>query len=137
MDHLALLGRKAQADDVELEADGRLQHSPNPPVFLHCGWRTRGTWVWDQFRRVHGVAGYYEPLGETLAWLRPSALASVNAESWPSGHNSLDRPYFGEFRLLLKRNGLGVEGYRTNSPPMPSSPHQTQHYPNWITICNG
>jgi hypothetical protein len=62
---------------------------------------------------MHGVAGYYEPLHETLASVRSGTLASMTGENWPSGHRGLDRPYFDEFRPLLNRNGPGVEGYHT------------------------
>jgi hypothetical protein len=62
---------------------------------------------------MHGVAGYYEPLNEMLASVRSGTLASINCESWPSGHRSLDRSYFDEYRPLLKRNGKGVAGYHT------------------------
>jgi hypothetical protein len=111
--HLALLDQESQADRAKVEPGGRTLPLAHPPVFLHCGWRTRGTWVWDRFRRIDGVAGYYEPLHETLASVRSGTLASIGGESWPSGHRCLDRPYFDEFRPLLKRNGPGVEGYHT------------------------
>jgi hypothetical protein len=62
---------------------------------------------------MDGVAGYYEPLNEMLASVRSGTLASINGESWPSGHRSLDRPYFDEYRPPLKRNGSGVQGYYT------------------------
>jgi hypothetical protein len=101
------------ADHTDTGTNGYRPTLAHPPAFLHCGWRTRGTWVWDRFRGIHDVAGYYEPLAEPLAWLRPGTLASINAESWPSGHRSLNRPYFDEFRSLLKRNGFGVQGYHT------------------------
>ena len=84
-----------------------------PPVFLHCGWRTRGTWIWNQFRRQFGIADYYEPLAESLAWIRKGTLASIDADNWPSGHKGLDRPYFDGFRPLLAPTGPGVQGYRT------------------------
>jgi hypothetical protein len=111
--HLPLPNQETQAGKTVIAADVRLHPLAHPPVFLHCGWRTRGTWVWDRFRRMHGVAGYYEPLNEMLASVRSGTLASINGESWPSGHRSLDRPYFDEYRPLLKRNGSGVQGYYT------------------------
>ena len=63
---------------------------------------------------MHGVAGYYEPLNETLATVRSSTLASINAESWDSGHRGLDLPYFDAFRPHLKRNGLVHRFHETN-----------------------
>ena len=111
--HLTLSDQETQAGNSVIATAVRLHPLAHPPVFLHCGWRTRGTWVWDRFRRMHGVACYYEPLNETLASVRSDTLASINSESWSSGHRGLDRPYFDEFRPLLKHNGPGVEGYHT------------------------
>jgi hypothetical protein len=85
----------------------------HPPVFLHCGWRTRGTWIWNRFREMPGVVGYYEPLGEPLAGLRPARVAAMTAESWASGHAGLARPYFDEYRPLLRPGLPGVRGYQT------------------------
>ena len=113
MAHLAFLDQEEHPYGPAFGADAEQRTFAHPPVFLHCGWRTRGTWVWDRFRKMHGVAGYYEPLNEALAGVRPSRLASITAESWPSGHGCLDRPYFDEFRPLLKPAGLGVQGDRT------------------------
>jgi hypothetical protein len=109
----ALPDHKVLASPTIIAADARRQTSAHPPVFLHCGWRTRGTWVWNRFRRMQGVTGYYEPLGEALARLRLSTLASITAESWPSGHRGLARPYFEEYRPLLKPGRPGVRGYQT------------------------
>ena len=50
-----------------------------PPVFLHCGWRTRGTWLWNRFRTAPGITGYYEPLSEALGSVRRTTLAQHNA----------------------------------------------------------
>jgi hypothetical protein len=86
--------------------------SARPPVFLHCGWRCRGTWIWNRFRELRGVAGFYEPLSETLARLRLSGLAAITAESWPSGHVGVSRPYFDEYRPLLRHGRAGVPGYQ-------------------------
>ena len=83
-----------------------------PPVFLHCGWRTRGTWIWNRFRGLDGVTAYYEPLAEQLATLRPATLARINALNWASGHPGVDRPYFDEFRPFLNPRQPGVLGYQ-------------------------
>jgi hypothetical protein len=113
VNHLALPDQEAPASRAKIDVNGRLPLLAHPPVFLHCGWRTRGTWIWDRLRRIDGVAAYYEPLHEMLASVRSRSLATINGESWPSGHRGLDRPYFDEFRPLLKRNGQGVRGYHT------------------------
>jgi hypothetical protein len=110
----------AQFDDMTLTPphpsparDSRQQAFTHPPVFLHCGWRTRGTWVWNRFHNMDGVAGFYGPLAETLAEIRIGTLASINAESWSSGHSGLHLPYFDAFRRLLKGDKPGVQGYHS------------------------
>jgi hypothetical protein len=93
-------------------ADGRVllraEMSGVAPVFLHTGWRTRGTWIWSRFRALAGTTCFYEPLCEELATLSPAVVESRGPESWPSGHPPLRRPYFAEFRPLLKTAGPGV-----------------------------
>jgi hypothetical protein len=113
MAHLAQFDDMTLTRRPSLARDTRQQPFAHPPVFLHCGWRTRGTWVWNRFRHMDGVAGFYEPLAETLAEIRLGTLASINAESWSSGHSDLDRPYFDAFRPLLKGDKPGVSGYHS------------------------
>jgi hypothetical protein len=84
------------------------------PVFLHTGWRTRGTWIWSRFRALAGTTCFYEPLCEELATLSPAVAGSHGPESWPSGHPRLRRPYFAEFRPLLKTAVPGVPHYDPN-----------------------
>ena len=96
MTHVAFPGRETVDRSSRIAEATRYRSSAHPPVFLHCGWRTRGTWIWNRFREMRGVAGYYEPFSETLAKLRPGSVASFTAESWPSGHRDLARPYFDE-----------------------------------------
>jgi hypothetical protein len=112
MEHLAQFDHMTFARHPSLARDARQQAFAHPPVFLHCGWRTRGTRVWNRFRNIDGVAGFYEPLAETLAEIRPATLASINAASWSSGHSGLGRPYFDAFRPLLKGDKPGVQGYQ-------------------------
>jgi len=81
------------------------------PVFLHTGWRTRGTWIWSRFRALADTTCFYEPLAEELARLSPAAIEAVHPESWPSGHSRLQQPYFTEFRPLLKTVARGVLHY--------------------------
>jgi hypothetical protein len=110
---LGLLDQELPAGQTVIAEKTRLFCATYPPVFLHCGWRTRGTWIWNRFRGLRGVTGYYEPLGEQLAQVRAATSASMNAESWPSGHRGLDRPYFDEYWPLLRTVGMGVRGYQT------------------------
>jgi hypothetical protein len=113
MAHFALTDQQQPVGRSAIDEDARLQSTAHPPVFLHCGWRTRGTWLWNQFRGMRGVTGYYEPLNEHLARILPSTLDSINAESWASGHEGLDRPYFDEFRPLLRPGRPGVPRYQS------------------------
>ena len=60
--HLAFLDQEEHPYGPAFGADAEQRTFAHPPVFLHCGWRTRGTWVWDRFRKTYGVAGYYARL---------------------------------------------------------------------------
>lgn len=82
-----------------------------PPVFLHTGWRTRGTWIWSRFRAMSGTACYYEPLAEALADLRPTRLTTATPGHWPSGHPALALPYFAEYQPFMRRTTRGIIGY--------------------------
>lgn len=105
-DHMPPTHHSSPAPDVPRRAFAY------PAVFLHCGWRTRGIRVWKRFRSMDDVAGYYDPLAETLAEIRPDTLASINAVSWSSGHSGLDRPYFDAFWPLLQGDKPGVQRYQ-------------------------
>ncbi len=59
-----------------------------------------------------GVAGFYEPLHESLATITPATLARSGPSVWASGHPSLERPYFDEFAALLHGRAPGVRGYQ-------------------------
>jgi hypothetical protein len=113
MTHFAFLNQEVPAAHTVFADDANTLASTHPPVFLHCGWRTRGTWIWNRFRGMPGVTAYYEPLGDPLARIRLNTLASMNAGSWPSGHRGVDRPYFDEFRPLLRPGRQGVRGYQS------------------------
>jgi len=82
------------------------------PVFLHTGWRSRGTWIWAGLRADPGVMGFYEPLSEAMAGLTPEVIAATRPDSWPSGHPSMP-PHWSEFAGMLRPNVPGVPGYRT------------------------
>ena len=91
----------------------RTDMSNAAPVFLHTGWRTRGTWLWSRFRALPGTACFYEPLAEELASISQAAIASHDPGNWPSGHPPLHQPYFSEFRPLLRTVTRGVVHYDT------------------------
>lgn len=80
------------------------------PVFLHTGWRSRGTWIWAGFRALDEVRAYYEPLHEYLATIRGADIGRFAPNSWPSGHG-VTEAYFAEYAPLLRRSGTGVAGY--------------------------
>jgi hypothetical protein len=80
------------------------------PVFLHSGWRTCGTWLWEALRESAGVRAYYEPLHEDLQTLDRAALARFSPESWDSGH-SPGAPYFAEYAAALRPSGRGISLY--------------------------
>lgn len=84
-----------------------------PPVFLHAGWRTAGTFLWSRFRALDGILGYYEPLHESLAAVSASTLAEHGPQRWASGHPQLARSYFEEFAPLLRSIAPGVRAYRS------------------------
>ncbi|HUA77151.1 MAG TPA: hypothetical protein VMA86_05735 [Acetobacteraceae bacterium] len=100
------------ADAVELPLAGGLPPLARPPVFLHTGWRTAGTFLWSRFRSLSGVSGYYEPLHESLATVTPATLSRHGPQLWASGHPRLRRPYFDEFAPLLRESAPGVQGYQ-------------------------
>ena len=79
-----------------------------PPVFLHTGWRTRGTWIWSRFRAEPGTVCFYEPLHEDLATLDRAGIEARTSTTWLSGHPLLPSPYFTEFLPLLNGPAKGV-----------------------------
>lgn len=100
----------AQGDAAAARIVGH-EISGMPPVFLHTGWRTRGTWIWSRFRAVPETTCFYEPLIETLAALTAKAIETRRPGNWPSGHPQMPRPYFTEFRPLLRDSAGGVPRY--------------------------
>jgi hypothetical protein len=84
----------------------------HPPIFLHTGWRTGGTWLWSRFRALPGVLGYYEPLHPDLATLDHARIDRREELHWTSGHPILHAPYFEEFRPLLNEGAAGVPRFQ-------------------------
>jgi hypothetical protein len=83
-------------------------------IFLHSGWRSCGTWLWETLRERGHVRAYYEPLHEDLDRLDRAALTRFSPGSWDSGH-SPGAPYFAEYipRLRGGANGdrAGIDAY--------------------------
>ena len=90
--------------------DGTLSGSA-APVFLHTGWRSRGTWIWAALRADPRVMGIYEPLNEAMAGLTPDGIAAIRPDSWFSGHPPMP-PYWSEFAGVLRPDASGVPGYQ-------------------------
>ncbi len=80
------------------------------PIFLHTGWRSRGTWIWTALRADPRVMGLYEPLHEAMAGLTPEGIATSRPDSWFSGHPAM-APYWSEFAGMLRPDAPGVPGY--------------------------
>jgi hypothetical protein len=83
---------------------------PGRAIFVHAGWRSRGTWLWDRLRAEAGVKAYYEPLHENLAVLSRAEISHFRPDSWGSGHGD-SIPYFKEYSDLLGPRGRGVRLY--------------------------
>ncbi len=110
-------------------ASGRL-HDCDPytaPIWIHAPWRAGSTYVWSKFRSSPQYLAFYEPFHESLETLTHETIEGATATSWPSGHPSLDAPYYREFAPLLAPGG-GVRGfehafaytyYFVNDEPLP------------------
>ena len=76
-------------------------------VFLHSGWRTGSTYIWNQFRRQPTTLAYYEPLHERLDHPGENLVRAYwNTET--SHHPSLDAPYFSEYQPLIEAGQLSL-----------------------------
>jgi len=82
-------------------------------VFLHTGWRSSGTWIWEQFRALPEVVAFYEPLHEQFALVRRSELVKPPAHAARiHGHPESMRPYFEEFEPLFSRTTGRLRYYK-------------------------
>ena len=96
---------------VQAPASRAAQHcSAVAGIFLHSGWRSCGTWMWERLREHPGIRGFYEPLHEDLGTLKPRDVGLLRPDSWQSGHGT-GAPYFAEFAPMLQKRG-GVRGQR-------------------------
>ena len=91
-------------------SDSPSETEPRAPIFLHTGWRTRGTWIWAGLRRDPRACGFYEPLHEAMATLTPETVAATSPDAWDSGHETM-APYWEEFAPLLRPGQPGLAGY--------------------------
>jgi hypothetical protein len=78
-------------------------------LFLHTGWRSSGTWLWQQLRDTKEYMGFYEPLHEFLPTMSRQNLHNLSPQSWGSRHGKTLSPYFAEYEMLLRPDGKGVQ----------------------------
>lgn len=78
-------------------------------LFLHAGWRSAGTWLWQKLRAAPGNMGFYEPLHEYLPYISAAELTRLSPQSWDSRHGDTATPYFAEYAPLLRSEGHGVK----------------------------
>lgn len=94
-----------------IHAAGSIDREPQGTgLFIHSGWRSAGTWIWNSFRRRPGVTGFYEPLNELLVAITLKQIPEWHAKAWDSGHPET-APYFAEYAPLLGRWRRGVAGF--------------------------
>jgi hypothetical protein len=79
------------------------------PVFLHCGWRSGSTYIWNKFRAQDDFLAFYEPFHERLARCSAASILRDTEQAWDSRHPRLNAPYFAEYLPLL--SGKGVARY--------------------------
>ena len=75
-------------------------------VFLHSGWRTGSTYVWNKFRRLRSCLAFYEPFNDLLGSMTPVGVLMTSRHDTALRHSDLDLPYFHEYLPLLGQKGL-------------------------------
>ncbi len=76
-------------------------------IFLHSGWRTGSTYVWNRFRGLLRTLAYYEPLHERLG----NPGRGLTVPHWTpeiSHHPPLEAPYFAEYQPLIEDGLIGL-----------------------------
>ncbi|MDR3519052.1 MAG: hypothetical protein P4M00_24910 [Azospirillaceae bacterium] len=74
-------------------------------TFIHSNFRSGSTWLWNCFRKTKQAHAYYEPFNEILAHLDKNNVHEYDNGSWPSGHPTLNAPYYREYENLLNSGG--------------------------------
>jgi hypothetical protein len=74
-------------------------------VFLHSGWRTGSTYVWNKFRRLPSCMAFYEPFNDLLASMNAVGVLMTSRHDAALRHSGLDLPYFHEYLPLLGAKG--------------------------------
>lgn len=74
-------------------------------VFLHSGWRTGSTYVWNKFRQQRAYLAFYEPFNDLLSSMTPVGVLMTSRHDTALRHSGLDLPYFHEYLPLLGEKG--------------------------------
>ncbi len=74
------------------------------PVFVHSGFRTSSTWLWNRLRNETGLKAYKEPYHSALCTMSAQFAASWGSKDWHSKHPDLDA-YFTEYLSLIQPAG--------------------------------
>ncbi len=81
-------------------------------MFLSGLWRSGSTYVWSRFRADPSTYAYYEPLHHGLAKLTAVRIPRDDFHKTASMHHpALAKPYYEEFRPLLRPVVCGVRKY--------------------------
>lgn len=79
-------------------------------IFLHSGWRSGSTYLWNKFRELSETCAYYEPFHESTASYTKAFVAGNRPNAWHSRHPKLASPYATEYLPLVR--SVGVPEYR-------------------------
>jgi len=80
------------------------------PLFLHSGFRTGSTWIWQKFREHENTVAFYEPFNEQLRHLALEDIENQKAISWRSRHPQQVGSYFEEYKPYIDSGG-GIAGF--------------------------
>lgn len=79
----------------------------NSSIFLHGLWRCGSTYVWSKFRELDNTYCYYEPLHHGLKKITTERIDRDTPDKIANNaHPSMAKPYFEEFRPLIKSRGV-------------------------------
>jgi hypothetical protein len=74
-------------------------------IFLHSGWRTCSTYVWNKFRRQRACLAFYEPFNDLLGSMSSAGVLMTGRLDTGLRHSGLDQPYFHEYLPVLGEKG--------------------------------
>lgn len=90
------------------------------PIFIHSGWRTGSTFIWQKFREIPEIMAFYEPFNEQL---QSNKVLTLSSDSWASGHGLIeDSRYFAEFFNIVENakytSDFALKNYFINDEPL-------------------